>query len=111
MTDCELGNLLSGRLGFELRGQGGILRGELPSGGRRLVHTFAPATAVSLSVSIEGYRPSERVLVAAPHTALEGVLCEEVPVYDGRRSRLPLSIGYARTARLRAPSRNLPGTC
>ena len=64
---------------WEVRGQGGILRGELPSGGRRLVHTFAPATAVSLSVSIEGYRPSERVLVAAPHTALEGGTAREPP--------------------------------
>ncbi|EOD14033.1 hypothetical protein EMIHUDRAFT_451837 [Emiliania huxleyi CCMP1516] len=90
----QLGSPAVGPARFEYQWLGGILRGELPSGGRRLVHTFAPATAVSLSVSIEGYRPSERVL--APHTALEGVLCEEVPVYDGRHSRLPLSIGYER---------------
>ncbi|EOD35947.1 hypothetical protein EMIHUDRAFT_455217, partial [Emiliania huxleyi CCMP1516] len=90
----QLGSPAVGPARLEYQWLGGILRGELPSGGRRLVHTFAPATAVSLSVSIEGYRPSERVL--APHTALEGVLCEEVPVYDGRRSRLPLSIGYER---------------
>ena len=91
-----LRNLLALPLQFELRGQGGFDAGLLGSGEVRCVHAFAPLVAVSLRAAVEGYAPSDRVLVAAPAGTAAGVLCEELQLFDGQRNPLPLQVLYER---------------
>jgi hypothetical protein len=90
----ELTNVLARELRFELRGSGCTVSGTLGSGETRAAHQFAPRTPVALTVQIDGYAPSERVLVWAPIEESDEVLCKHVSLYDRHHNALQLELHY-----------------
>jgi vacuolar protein sorting-associated protein 13A/C len=73
----ELRNLLAGPLRFELLGSGVAVGRTLAAGESLRTHAFAQGTAISFSMAVAGYAPSERQLVSAPPTYDDDVLCRE----------------------------------
>lgn len=71
----ELRNLLACPLRFELLGSGVAVGRTLPSGESLRSHAFPQGTAISFSMAIAGYSPSDRQLVAAPPNYDDEVLC------------------------------------
>lgn len=93
----ELRNLLAGPLRFELLGSGVAVGRTLASGESLKTHSFAQGTAVSFSMQVAGYTPSDRQLVAAPSTYDDDVLCRAVPLHDRHGNALEVRIHYEHT--------------
>ena len=95
----ELRNLLSGPLRFELLAYNGrvAVGRTLPAGESLRTHAFAQGTAVSFSMQVAGYAPSDRQLVAAPPSYDDEVLCRSVTLLDRHSNQLEVRIHYEMT--------------
>ena len=93
----ELRNLLAGTMRFELIGSGRAEGRSLPSGDSMCTHAFARMTAISFSMQLRGYLPSEKVLVSVPSGYDEEVLCHGLALRDEHSNELHVRIVYELT--------------